>query len=62
MGKQIIVEVSAEGEITIKAVGFKGSSCQKATAALERALGKVTKDTKTPEFFQQEQQAQSLGH
>lgn len=62
MQKQIIVEVSETGEITIRAVGFKGSSCQQATAALERALGKVTKDSKTPEYYQQSQQTQQQGH
>lgn len=62
MQKQIIVEVSETGEVTIKAAGFKGSSCQKATAAIERALGTATKRTFTPDFYQHEQTQQSQGH
>lgn len=62
MGKQIIVEIDDKGEVTIKAVGFKGSSCAKATAAIEKALGTPGKRTFTPDYWQKEQINQQQGH
>ena len=60
--KQLIVTVSAEGELSIEAVGFKGNACEKASAALEKALGVATKRTKKPEFFQNNTNRQQAGH
>jgi hypothetical protein len=54
MAKQIQMHVTPEGEITITTSGFKGSECLKATAALEKALGKKTSDQPTAEMKQQE--------
>lgn len=60
--KAITVTVSPEGEVEIKAVGYRGASCEKATAALERALGgTVTKKTRTPEYYQAQDQQQKAG-
>lgn len=50
--KQIIIEVSATGELKIEAVGFKGNACEKATRALEEALGKPSNRKKKPEYYQ----------
>lgn len=52
MQKQIVVTVDADGATTIDAVGFKGSSCVKATEQLEIVLGGGLqgKRTKKPEF------------
>lgn len=52
--RQIQVLVTAEGEVTVKPIGFKGTSCQKATAALEKALGAVTDDKPTAEMQEKE--------
>jgi len=61
MGKQIIVSVSEDGTIKIEAVGFKGNACEKATAAIEQALGTPGKRTKKPEYYQQQTQQQKAG-
>jgi hypothetical protein len=50
MQKQIIVTVNQSGEIEIEAVGFKGNACEKATKALEDALGVAGKRKKKPEY------------
>ncbi len=54
MAKQILMEVSPEGEIKITTSGFKGTECLKATAELEKALGKKTSDQPTAEMKSQE--------
>lgn len=54
MAKVIKMQVSPEGEITITTEGFKGKECLKATAALEKALGKKTSDQPTAEMKSQE--------
>jgi hypothetical protein len=51
--KSIEVIVSAGGEVNIEAVGFKGSACEKATAAIEKALGIVGQRKKKMEYYQQ---------
>jgi hypothetical protein len=52
--KQIQVLVTAEGEVTIKPIGFKGESCKQATASLEKALGAVVSDKPTAEMQEKE--------
>jgi hypothetical protein len=54
MPKAIEVVVSPTGETTVQTTGFKGKSCQDATRELERALGTVTKDVKSAEYYQTE--------
>lgn len=54
MAKQILMQVSPEGEIKITTSGYKGTECLKATAALEKALGKKTSDQPTAEMKSQE--------
>jgi hypothetical protein len=48
----VTVEIDSTGAVVVKTTGFVGASCQDATRALEKALGQVTTDTKTPEFLQ----------
>jgi hypothetical protein len=50
MNKKIEIIVSPNGEISINAVGFKGADCEKATRAMEEALGTVAQRTHKPEF------------
>ena len=54
--KRIIVTVSPTGDTSIKTEGFAGQSCKDASEALEKALGVVTSDKRTPEFYQEEKQ------
>jgi hypothetical protein len=58
--KQIIIQVSPTGETTIEAVGFKGQSCERATAALEQALGLIKSKRKKPEYYQQQENVQRI--
>lgn len=52
--KQILIDIDADGQVTIEAVGFKGNACEKATAAIEAALG-VGKQNRKPEYYASEQ-------
>ena len=49
--RTIQVIVSPTGEIKIDAVGFQGADCEKATAFLEQALGRVSGKQKKPEYY-----------
>ena len=51
--KSVEVIVSAEGVVTVEAVGFSGQACEKATAAIEKALGMTKTKTKKKEWSQQ---------
>ncbi len=52
MNKSTIeIVVSPAGDISINAIGFKGADCEKATQALEEALGAVTDRVKKPEYY-----------
>jgi hypothetical protein len=53
MNKTIEVIVSPAGEVSINAVGFKGTDCEHASRFLEEALGVVTQKETKPEFYQQ---------
>lgn len=48
--KSIELTISPTGEVNIEATGFKGSSCEKCTRALEAALGTVSSRKKKPEY------------
>ena len=50
--KSIEIIISPKGDIKIEAVGFTGPDCEKATAFLEQALGKLTARQKKPEWYQ----------
>lgn len=54
--RSIEVIVSPEGEVKIEAVGYKGQGCEKATAALEAAMGIPGTRKKKPEYQAQETQ------
>ena len=53
MSQSIEVIVTPQGEIVIEAIGFKGGACEKATAAIEQALGVARAKRRKPEFNQQ---------
>ena len=50
MNKCIEVVVAPTGEITVDALGFKGSDCAEATRFLEQALGVVQERWRKPEW------------
>jgi len=50
MAKQIVIDIKPDGGIVLETKGYAGADCAKATAAIERALGTKTSDTKTAEY------------
>ena len=56
-GRTIEIVVAADGTVKVTAKGYPGGACLKATRPFEEAVGSVVSDLKTPEFYQQEKQA-----
>jgi hypothetical protein len=52
LNKTIEIVVSPKGETTITTTGFTGPTCREASGFLEKALGRQTSETLTPEFYQ----------
>lgn len=50
--KLIEIVISPAGETQLQTQGFQGSQCKAASAALEKALGLVTQEQRTTEFYQ----------
>jgi len=50
--KEIVIDISNEGEIAIETKGFKGKSCMKGSAFVEAALGKTLSSQLTPAYFE----------
>ena len=59
--KQVTIHITATGDLTIEAQNFKGADCEKATAALEKALGVTGGKKKKPEYYQSATQNQTAG-
>jgi hypothetical protein len=51
MPQLIEVTVSPQGETRIQTKGYEGSRCQEASKFLEQAIGVVTAELKTSEFY-----------
>jgi hypothetical protein len=51
MAQLIEVTVSPQGETKIQTKGYEGPRCQEASRFLEQALGLVTAEQKTSEFY-----------
>ena len=60
MPRLIEVIASPKGETTVQTKGYAGSDCLQATKFLEQALGTVTIDQKTTEYYQNETAQQHL--
>jgi hypothetical protein len=58
MPRIIEVLVSKTGETTVQTKGYAGGECLNASKFLEQALGIVSVDRKTTEFYQTETSAQ----
>ena len=54
--KEIIVDVSDDGEVRIETRGFKGKSCLAESEFLKDLLGKETSRQLTPAYYQEEKQ------
>jgi hypothetical protein len=52
--KEIIVDISPEGEVKIETRGFKGKSCIAEAQFLKDLLGKETAQSLTPAYWQKE--------
>ncbi len=52
--KEIIIDVSNEGEVRIETKGFQGKSCLAEAQFLKDVLGKETLATLTPAYWQEE--------
>lgn len=50
---ELNIEIAADGTLKIKTHGFKGSECEQALKPIEKALGRVTRQTKTSEYYEQ---------
>lgn len=55
MDPVIEIVVSPSGETTVKVSGCAGPSCADLTKAIEQALGRVTADSKTPEYYHRQE-------
>lgn len=56
--KTINIDVDANGGTTVEAEGFSGKECSDATKIIEQAIGKVTADRKTADYYKSSQQKQ----
>jgi hypothetical protein len=52
MSRIIEVVISPTGEATVQTRGYSGNDCLRASKFLESALGVVTADRKTAEFYE----------
>lgn len=59
--KSIEVIVHSDGKVKIDAIGFTGPDCEKATAFLEKALGKTKSRQKKSEIYRILQGVQKIG-
>jgi hypothetical protein len=53
--KEIMVDISNEGEVKIETRGFKGKSCLKESQFLKDLLGKETEQQLTPAYWQEQE-------
>jgi hypothetical protein len=60
MPRIIEVTVSPQGETTVQTKGYTGSSCIQASKFLEDALGVISVDNKTGEYYQVEEIRQQI--
>jgi len=52
--KTIEIIVTRDGNTTVRAAGFRGSSCREASRFIEQAIGKTQSERMTTEFYQTE--------
>lgn len=52
--KEIIIDVSNEGEVQIETRGFEGKSCIKESQFIKDLLGRETAQSLTPTYWQKD--------
>ena len=52
--KEIVIDISNDGEVRIETRGFKGKTCITEAQFLKDLLGKETAKTLTPTYWQEE--------
>ena len=52
--KEIVIDISNEGEIQVETKGFKGKSCIAESQFLKDLLGKETERSLTPTYWEEE--------
>lgn len=57
--KTIELIIGPTGHIRLVTQGFSGDNCLQAAAFLRQSLGKVTHETRTPDFYSTESESQS---
>ena len=60
IARVIEVTVSPQGETTVQTKGYTGTDCVQASKFLEQALGLVSSERKTSEFYRVAEQQQEL--
>ena len=55
--KEIIVDITNQGEVKIETRGFKGKSCLVESQFLKDLLGKETERALTPTYWEEEETA-----
>ena len=60
MKTELIITISADGQVNIEVDGAEGPSCLDASRELEEALGRVTQRQKKPSFYKTESSAEVL--
>jgi hypothetical protein len=60
MKKQIIIDVTNEGEVKIETRGFSGSTCVEESRFLKDLLGVETARQLTPAYYQRQDQKQTV--
>lgn len=58
--RTIEVVVDTQGNARVETRGFAGAGCREASKAFERALGLVSSETLTAEFYQANETRQGL--
>ena len=54
--KEIVVDISDDGEVHIETRGFQGKSCIEESEFLKKLLGRETYKKLTPAFYQNQHQ------
>lgn len=49
---ELHIEISPDGTLKIKTHGFKGNECDEALKPIEKALGKVKRQSRTGEYYE----------
>lgn len=57
-GHEIVVTIGDGGQTEVAVKGYAGKGCHALTEAIEKSLGSVTSDQKTPEYHHAAKQGQ----